>query len=82
MFFLTTCCRGYVGNPQATQESLTADGYFKTGDVMVVDERGGLTVVDRKKELIKYKGLQGTLGLPFDSAQRRMTVLLLIFIHV
>ena len=39
---------------------MTADGFFKTGDVMVVDENGSLTVVDRKKELIKYKGLQGT----------------------
>ncbi|KAI0091743.1 hypothetical protein BDY19DRAFT_932004 [Irpex rosettiformis] len=57
-------CRGpnvmkeYAGNPKATQESLTSDGWLKTGDVMVLDEDGFLTVVDRKKELIKYKGFQ------------------------
>jgi len=50
--------KGYVGNLKATQESLTSDGWFKTGDVMTIDEEGFLTVVDRKKELIKYKGLQ------------------------
>ncbi|KAI0345623.1 acetyl-CoA synthetase-like protein [Trametopsis cervina] len=48
----------YVGNPKATQETRTADGWFKTGDVMTLDNDGFLTVVDRKKELIKYKGFQ------------------------
>lgn len=51
--------RKYVNNPQATQESFSVDGWFKTGDVMVLDDEGLLTVVDRRKELIKYKGLQG-----------------------
>lgn len=57
-------CREYAGNPQATQESLTSDGYFKTGDVLILDDEGLLTVVDRKKELIKYKGLQGENPFP------------------
>ncbi|KAI0704341.1 AMP binding protein [Cytidiella melzeri] len=48
----------YVGNVKATQESLTLDGWLKTGDVMTLDEDGFLTIVDRKKELIKYKGFQ------------------------
>ncbi|KAI0761912.1 putative AMP dependent ligase [Irpex lacteus] len=57
-------CRGpnimkeYSGNAKATQETLTSDGWLKTGDVMTLDEHGFLTVVDRKKELIKYKGFQ------------------------
>ncbi len=51
--------REYVNNPQATQESFSVDEWFKTGDVMVLDDEGLLTVVDRRKELIKYKGLQG-----------------------
>lgn len=48
-----------MNNPQATQESFSVDGWFKTGDVMVLDDEGLLTVIDRRKELIKYKGLQG-----------------------
>ena len=44
-----------MNNPQATAETFSADGYFKTGDVMVLDDEGLLTVVDRQKELIKYK---------------------------
>jgi acyl-CoA synthetase (AMP-forming)/AMP-acid ligase II len=37
---------------------MTSDGWFKTGDVAVVDEQGWYQIVDRVKELIKYKGLQ------------------------
>jgi 4-coumarate--CoA ligase len=52
-------CREYVGNPKATKEALTSDGWYKTGDIMTLDEDGFLKIVDRKKELIKYKGFQG-----------------------
>ncbi|KAL2798528.1 hypothetical protein BJX66DRAFT_322641 [Aspergillus keveii] len=49
--------KGYYGNPQATKEAFTEDGWFKSGDIGV--RRDGLFyIVDRKKELIKYKGLQ------------------------
>ncbi|CBF82589.1 hypothetical protein AN9081.2 [Aspergillus nidulans FGSC A4] len=49
--------KGYYGNPQATKEAFTDDGWFKSGDIGV--RRDGLFyIVDRKKELIKYKGLQ------------------------
>lgn len=52
-------CKGYFGNPTATRESITPDGYFRTGDVAVVDaETGEFSIVDRLKELIKYKGFQ------------------------
>lgn len=50
--------KGYFNNPEATALCLTADGWLKTGDVAVVDELGWFTIVDRVKELIKYKGLQ------------------------
>ncbi|KAK5061267.1 hypothetical protein LTR84_007809 [Exophiala bonariae] len=48
---------GYWKNEEATRESLTIDGWFKTGDVAVV-KQGKWWIVDRKKELIKVNGLQ------------------------
>lgn len=50
--------RGYLGNPQATEEMIDADGWLRSGDVGYADEQGQLFVVDRLKELIKYKGRQ------------------------
>ena len=50
--------KGYLNKPEATAACLTADGWFKTGDVAVADDEGWYRIVDRVKELIKYKGLQ------------------------
>jgi acyl-CoA synthetase (AMP-forming)/AMP-acid ligase II len=49
---------GYLNNQEATDETIDAEGWLHTGDVAVVDEQGRFTVVDRVKELIKYKGYQ------------------------
>ena len=50
--------RGYLGRPEATAATIDADGWLHTGDVGYVDEDGDTFIVDRVKELIKYKGLQ------------------------
>lgn len=50
--------KGYWHNPTATAETLTSDGWLKTGDIVYVDVDGMFHVVDRKKELIKVKGNQ------------------------
>jgi acyl-CoA synthetase (AMP-forming)/AMP-acid ligase II len=44
-----------LNNDAATRNSITPDGWFKTGDVAVIDSDGFYWIVDRKKELIKYK---------------------------
>lgn len=49
---------GYIGNPQATQETIDSDGWIHTGDIGYYNENGEWYVVDRIKELIKYKGFQ------------------------
>ncbi|KAG2753999.1 AMP binding protein [Suillus brevipes Sb2] len=53
-----TIMKGYLNNPTATAEAITPDGWFKTGDIGVRDKDGFFTIVDRRKELIKYKGFQ------------------------
>ena len=49
---------GYLNNPSATANALSADGYFRTGDVGFQDAHGNFYITDRIKELIKYKGFQ------------------------
>ena len=49
---------GYLNNPEATAAMLDADGWLHTGDIGSVDADEYLHVVDRLKELIKYKGFQ------------------------
>ena len=53
--YLSRATAGYVGDPKATQETLVSDGWLRTGDLCYIDGEGFLYVVDRIKELIKYK---------------------------
>ena len=50
--------KGYLNNEKATRETLTEDGWLKTGDIAYIDEEGYMFIVDRLKELIKFKGFQ------------------------
>lgn len=50
--------KGYLGRPEDTDAMIDGDGWVHTGDVGRVDADGWLFVVDRVKELIKYKGYQ------------------------
>jgi acyl-CoA synthetase (AMP-forming)/AMP-acid ligase II len=49
---------GYLGNEEATRATLEPDGWLHTGDIATVDANGIYKIVDRLKELIKYKGYQ------------------------
>jgi long-chain acyl-CoA synthetase len=48
--------RGYHERTEATAEVLDDDGWLRTGDIGVVDDAGYLSIVDRKKDMLIYKG--------------------------
>ncbi len=50
--------QGYLNNPKATAETITDDGWLRTGDIARIDADGYMFITDRLKELIKYKGFQ------------------------
>jgi acyl-CoA synthetase (AMP-forming)/AMP-acid ligase II len=50
--------KGYLNRPQDTADCLDVEGWYHTGDVGHVDAEGWFYIVDRTKELIKYKGMQ------------------------
>jgi len=47
---------GYWNRPKETAQAMTADGFFRTGDIGVMDEKGYIKIVDRKKDMILVSG--------------------------
>jgi acyl-CoA synthetase (AMP-forming)/AMP-acid ligase II len=50
--------KGYLNNPRATALAINPDGWLHTGDIARLEPEGSVRIVDRIKELIKYKGYQ------------------------
>lgn len=50
--------QGYWNDRAATAEAMTPDGWLRTGDIAIMDERGYLRIVDRKKDMISVSGLK------------------------
>lgn len=49
---------GYLNDPEATERTVDKEGWLHTGDIGFIDDDDELFIVDRLKELIKYKGFQ------------------------
>ena len=57
---------GYFKNPKATAETFNQDGWMQTGDIGYYNENCEIFVVDRIKELIKYKGFQVNTAVKYS----------------
>ncbi|KAF6138513.1 hypothetical protein GIB67_022547 [Kingdonia uniflora] len=50
--------KGYLNDPEASERTIDKEGWLHTGDIGYIDDDDEIFIVDRLKELIKYKGFQ------------------------
>lgn len=72
----------YVGNEKATRDMIDEEGYLKTGDIGYYDTDGAFFIVDRLKELIKYKGFQVSVLSTFYYTEFRMLSSLSMIMYI
>ncbi|HVS03443.1 MAG TPA: AMP-binding protein, partial [Thermoanaerobaculia bacterium] len=67
-------CLGYYKNPEATAETIDAEGWIHSGDIGSIDERGFLSVTDRKKELLITSGGKNVAPQPIEALLKGIPV--------
>ena len=60
---------GYLNDPVATSLTVDVEGWLHTGDIGFIDEEEEIFIVDRIKEIIKYKGFQVHVTIIIISTQ-------------
>ncbi|KAH8887675.1 acetyl-CoA synthetase-like protein [Thozetella sp. PMI_491] len=77
----TPVLKGYYENPEETAKAITADGWFRTGDIGELDANGHFKVIDRVKNLVKLQGGEYVALEKLEAIYRGVTVVQNIMVH-